>query len=137
MLASRARAHADARGVLASRVGGGPPTLRFVSGHERDGDGDAGERDPDRFLDVLDVGLRLGANGQDKRGGRGLYGLSAGTIRHTTPPPSSTTSSAPSAATVTAAGRPHTSRSDSTMPVMKSWYWPVGAPFFIITRTTL
>jgi hypothetical protein len=60
-----------------------------------------------------------------------------GAIRQITLPPSSATSNAPSAATVTPAGRPQTSRSSSTMPVMKSWYSPVGTPFFIMTRTTL
>src|ERR1051326_1075308 len=57
--------------------------------------------------------------------------------RQMVPLPSSVTSSDPSFATATPTGRPHTCFSDTTKPVMKSSYSPVGLPLANGRNTTL
>ena len=57
--------------------------------------------------------------------------------RQMVPLPSSLTISEPSLATAIPTGRPQTSSSDTTKPVMKSSYSPVGLPSLNDSRTTL
>jgi hypothetical protein len=67
---------------------------------------------------------------------RGSYRPARAT-RQMVPLPSSVTISDPSFASATPTGRPHTCFSETTKPVMKSSYSPVGLPFANGTRTTL